>query len=158
MRVLLMFIIMLGGCSTTGVNREDQNLIIKQFYASVVSITPVKLSSDVQLGIAGGATMGFLDALDGNHEEMIAGTIAGAIVGGLFTAIFEGNNRAFEYVLHSPTEGDFTIIQKEKIDINSSCVAVKLASHVSIKSAANEQCLELSNYPLDNTVSNSTGS
>jgi len=157
MRVLLIFIFMLSGCSSTGVNREDQNLIIKQFYASVVSVTPVKLSSDVQLGIAGGATMGFLDAIDGNHEEMIAGSIAGAIIGGLFTAIFEGDNRAFEYVLNSATEGEFTIVQKEKIDISSTCVAVKLTSNVSIKSAANEQCQVLSNYPSDNSDSKFTG-
>ncbi|KZY46841.1 hypothetical protein A3733_36310, partial [Pseudoalteromonas shioyasakiensis] len=96
-------------------DRADQNVMIKRFYAKVTSVKPVKLSSNVKTGIAAGSAIGFVDELDGNHEEMIAGALAGALVGGIFTAIAEGSNDAFEYSLRSEQEGSFTLIQKEQV-------------------------------------------
>lgn len=94
MNKLLLGLLFLGGCATLGVDRADQNVMIKRFYAKVTSVQPVKLSSNVKTGIAAGSTIGFVDQLDGNHEEMIAGAVAGALVGGLVTAISEGSNEA----------------------------------------------------------------
>ncbi len=140
MKKLLIGLLFLGGCASQGVDRADQNVMIKRFYAKVTSVKPVKLSSNVKTGIAAGSAIGFVDELDGNHEEMIAGALAGALVGGLFTAIAEGSNDAFEYSLRSEQEGSFTLIQKEQVDINSGCVEVTIASQTHIKAANSSQC------------------
>ena len=76
--------------------------------------------------------VGVIDELDGNHEDMITGGLAGALVGGLFTALFEGSNIAYEYTLNSKVEGEFSIIQKEKIDTKTGCVKVRISNKASI--------------------------
>ncbi len=143
MNKLLISLLLLSGCATQGVNRADQNEIIKEFYASVSSVQQVKLSSEVKTGMASGAVIGVLDELDGNHEEMIAGGIIGALVGGLFTAIFEGSDTAYQYSLSSAIDGPFSVIQKEKIDTESGCVKVRLGHEVSISSALSDDCVIL---------------
>ena len=140
MKRVLLCLALLSGCATQGINRVDQNEILKEFYASVHSTKQVKLSSEVKTGIIGGTVIGIIDELDGDHEDMIAGGLAGALVGGLFTALFEGGNKAFEYILYSQNEGGFTIIQKEKISILTGCVKVRLGSKVSISSVSKDNC------------------
>ena len=140
MKKLLLILVLLNGCATQGVKRTEQNKIIKEFYTSVKSIKQVELSSEVKTGIVGGAAIGIIDELDGNHEDMIAGGLAGALVGGILTALFEGSNKAFEYTLFSESEGDFIIIQKEKINILTGCVKVKLGSKVFISSVSKDKC------------------
>ncbi|ALO34673.1 hypothetical protein CMT41_08030 [Colwellia sp. MT41] len=140
MKKLLLFLLLLNGCATQGVDRSELNVIKKEFYASIISMKEVKLSSEVNTGIVGGASIGVIDELDGNHEDMIAGALAGAIVGGLFTAIFEGSNKAFEYTLRTENNDLITIIQKEKVSVLSECVKVKIASKVSVVSASKEKC------------------
>ena len=140
MNKLLLGLLFLGGCATQGVDRADQNVMIKRFYAKVTSVQPVKLSSHVKTGIAAGSTIGFVDQLDGNHEEMIAGAVAGALVGGLVTAISEGSNEAFEYSLRSEQEGSFTLIQKEQISNQSDCVEVTIASEAHLKGVDSSHC------------------
>ena len=114
MKKLLLVTAFLTGCSTSGVERSEQN--------------------------KGGAVVGVIDELDGNHEDMIAGGIAGALVGGLFTALFEGSDIAYEYKLKSESEGEFTLIQKERIDIQSGCGKVKIGSKATIKEALKINC------------------
>ena len=141
MKKSLLTLVLLSGCSSQGVDRADQNEITKEFYASIESIKQVTLSSHVKTGIAGGAVIGVADELDGNHEDMIAGGIAGALVGGLFTALFEGNNEAYEYTLKSENEGGFTLIQKELIDIHTGCAKVRVSGKTSISKASKENCI-----------------
>jgi len=140
MKKLLLTLVLLTGCATQGINRADQNEITKEFYASVISIKKVKLSSEVTTGIVGGAAIGVIDELDGNHEDMITGGLAGALVGGLFTALFEGSNIAYEYTLNSKVEGEFSIIQKEKIDTKTGCVKVRISNKASISVALKDKC------------------
>ena len=140
MKKLLLGLLFLGGCASQGVDRTDQNVMIKRFYAKVTSMQPVKLSSNVKTGIAAGSAIGLVDQLDGNHEEMIAGAVAGALVGGLVTAISEGSNDAFEYSLWSEQEGNFTLIQKEQINRESSCVEVTIASEAHLKQVDTSHC------------------
>jgi predicted acylesterase/phospholipase RssA len=84
--------------------------------------------------------VGALEELDGNSEHMITGTLAGAIIASIFTALFEGSNDAYQYSLSSSQQGDFTLIQKEKVDIKTGCVKVKMCKKISIVSAPNDNC------------------
>ena len=119
MKKLLLSALLLTGCASQGVDREDQNQIIKEYYASVVSVTPVTLSSKVETGIVAGAGLGVLEEIDGNTEDMMAGGLAGALVFGLFTALFEGDNEAFQYHLNSTEQGELNVIQKQKLPFQS---------------------------------------
>jgi outer membrane lipoprotein SlyB len=130
----------LTGCASQGVNRADQNEIVQEFYASVESVKQVELSSEVKTGIVGGAVVGTIDELDGNSEDMISGAIAGALVGGIFTAIFEGSNDAYEYQLKSKQKGNFALIQKEQLAENAGCVKVRVASKVQLSSTDAVNC------------------
>ena len=64
MKKYLIVVLLLSGCASQGVDRNDQNQIIKRYYASVESMQPVTLSSEVGTG----AGFGFVDNLDGNTE------------------------------------------------------------------------------------------
>lgn len=130
----------LTGCASQGINRADQNEVVQEFYASVESVKKVELSSEVKTGIVGGAVVGTIDELDGNSEDMISGAIAGALVGGIFTAIFEGSNDAYEYQLKSKKKGDFALIQKEQLADNVGCVKVRVASKVLLSSTDTVNC------------------
>jgi len=141
MKNLLVLLTLLSGCATQGVDRNDQNQIIKEFYASIKSIKQVELSSSVKTGMVGGAAIGAIDQLDGDHRSMIGGAFLGALIGGLFTAISEGSNTAYEYSLHSNNEGSFAIIQKEKIKHLTECVKVRMGSKTSMSPALKEKCV-----------------
>ena len=140
MKKLLLSALLLTGCASQGVDREDQNQIIKEYYASVVSVTPVTLSSEVKTGIVAGAGLGVLEEIDGNTEDMIAGGLAGALVFWLFTALFEGDNEAFQYHLNSTEQGEFNVIQKQKLPESINCVKVRSSKTVELIVADSENC------------------
>lgn len=140
MKRLLLSALLLTGCASQGVDRNEENQIIKEFYAAIESVTPVTLSSEVNTGIVTGAGIGVLDQIDGNTEEMIAGGIIGALVFGLFTAIFEGDNQAYKYHLNSDTLGTFDVVQKQQLPESISCVKVRSGKTVELIAANTENC------------------
>jgi uncharacterized protein YcfJ len=140
MNKLLLILILLSGCASQGVDRANQNKITKKFYVLIEGVTQVEFSSKVKSSIVAGAVIGVADELDGNHEDMIAGGIVGALIGGLFTALFEGSNKAYEYTLTSEREGTFTLIQKKLIDVNTGCAKVRVSGKTSISTASKENC------------------
>ncbi|MFC6439071.1 hypothetical protein [Bowmanella sp. JS7-9] len=145
MRIWPALLLLLNGCATQGVDRASQNQIIQQFYAQVVNAEPVKLASHVKTGMLIGGVSGFLDELDGNSEDMIAGGLVGLLFGGLFTAIAEGDDDATQYQLYSPEYGEFSFVQKEWIDITSGCVKVSRAEIDRLSTAEPAMC-EFDNY------------
>ena len=140
MKKSLIMVILLSGCASPGIDRADQNQVVKRYYASVESMQKVTLSSEVGTGIAAGAGFGFVDSLDGNKEEMIGGAIVGGLVGGLLTALFEGGNTAYQYNLYAADEGEFTVIQKKKLDKNTKCVLVNAANKVTLSTTDTSIC------------------
>ncbi|MBW4966639.1 hypothetical protein KZZ04_09710 [Pseudoalteromonas sp. CR1] len=141
MKKSLIALLLLSGCASQGVDRDDQGHIIKHYYATVESIEKVKLSSEVGTGIMVGAGVGLAEDLDGNTEDMISGAIAGALVGGLFTALFEGGNTAYQYTLNDAENGDFIVIQKKKLPNTTRCVRVKTGNKVQLEAANNSFCI-----------------
>lgn len=133
----IILVLLLSGCASQGVDRTSQNQLIKRYYASVESEQKVTLSSEVGTGIAAGAGFGFVDSLDGNSEEMIGG----GLVGGLFTALFEGGNTAYQYNLYAADEGEFTVIQKKKLDKNTECVLVNSANKITLTPIDKSYCI-----------------
>lgn len=141
-KFILMFVCVsvLSGCATPGVDRDKQQKIIQEFYASVIEVKPVTLSSNLGTGVLVGAGVGILDESDGNSEDMIAGGIAGALIGGLFTAISEGSNEAFEYSLHNIQRGNFTLVQKDSLMPNVTCVKVNVSNIATITAVQDSFC------------------
>ncbi|PWS56425.1 hypothetical protein [Pseudoalteromonas sp. meg-B1] len=137
----IILVLLLSGCASQGVDRTSQNQLIKRYYTSVESEQKVTLSSEVGTGIAAGAGFGFVDSLDGNSEEMIGGAIVGGLVGGLFTALFEGGNTAYQYNLYAADEGEFTVIQKKKLDKNTECVLVNSANKITLTPIDKSYCI-----------------
>lgn len=140
MKKSLLIFLLLSGCASQGIDRNDKNQMVKRYYATVGSMQQVTLSSEVGTGIAAGAGFGFVDNLDGNTEEMVGGAIIGGLVGGLFTALFEGGNTAYQYNLYAANEGDFTVIQKHKLDKNTQCVVVNAGGKVTLEPVDNAYC------------------
>jgi outer membrane lipoprotein SlyB len=141
MKKSLIALLLLSGCASQGIDRDDQGHIIKHYYATVESIEKVKLSSEVGTGIMVGAGVGLAEDLDGNTEDMISGAIAGALVGGLFTALFEGGNTAYQYTLNDAENGEFIVIQKKKLPNSTRCVRVKTGNKVQLEAANNSFCI-----------------
>ena len=134
-------LLLLTGCAAgPGVDRAEENQIVTEFYATVDSVRPVELSSQMKTGIMMGAGVGVIEELDGNHEDMISGAIAGALVGGLFTALFEGSDEAYEYQLSAQRQGAFSIVQKEQLPLDTQCVKVRVADKATLEKAPNEWC------------------
>ncbi|MGB1293822.1 MAG: hypothetical protein ACPG5Z_16890 [Pseudoalteromonas sp.] len=134
-------LLLLTGCAAgPGIDRAEENRIVTEYYAQVQSTKPVQLSSDVFNGMMIGATVGVIDELDGNREDMIAGGIAGALVGGLFTALFEGSDEAYEYQLFTQKQGEFWVVQKEQLPSDTQCVKVRVADKATLVKAPNQWC------------------
>lgn len=72
---------------------------------------------------------------------MIGGAIVGGLVGGLFTALFEGGNTAYQYNLYAADEGEFTVIQKKKLDKNTECVLVNSANKITLTPIDKSYCI-----------------
>lgn len=140
MKRLLFLPLLLTGCATQGVDRANENVLSEQFYASVVSVRDVELSSQVKTGVLVGGAAGVIDELDGNHEDMIAGGLAGALVGGLFTALFEGSDDAYEYTLDAGDRGEYTLVQKDKLAPETQCVKVLVSGKTTLEPAPLSQC------------------
>jgi outer membrane lipoprotein SlyB len=145
MKKSLIALLLLSGCASQGVDRDDQGHIIKHYYATVESIEKVKLSSEIGTGIMVGAGIGLAEDLDGNTEDMISGAIAGALVGGLFTALFEGGNTAYQYTLNDVDNGEFIVIQKTKLPKSTRCVRVKTGNKVKLEATNDSFCLNINN-------------
>ncbi|WP_039037303.1 hypothetical protein [Pseudoalteromonas sp. ECSMB14103] len=145
MKKSLIALLLLSGCASQGVDRDDQGHIIKHYYATVESIEKVKLSSEIGTGIMVGAGIGLAEDLDGNTEDMISGAIAGALIGGLFTALFEGGNTAYQYTLNDIDNGEFNVIQKKKLPKSTRCVRVKKGNKVKLEAANDSFCLNINN-------------
>ncbi|SFB87030.1 hypothetical protein [Pseudoalteromonas denitrificans] len=139
---LLLSLIVLTGCASQSFERAEQNKIIKEYYASVESISKMKLPSKVGEMTTVGGVLGLADNLDGNHQDMISGILAGVLVGAITTSIIEGSNNAFEYQLYSQEKGFFTLIQEEKISFKGGCVKVKETNKVTINSALKINCTQ----------------
>jgi|TARA_B100001063_G_scaffold109795_1_gene102412 outer membrane lipoprotein SlyB len=145
MKKSLIALLLLSGCASQGVDRDDQGHIIKHYYATVESIEKVKLSSEIGTGIMVGAGIGLAEDLDGNTEDMISGAIAGALIGGLFTALFEGGNTAYQYTLNDVDNGEFIVIQKTKLPKSTRCVRVKTGNKVKLEATNDSFCLNINN-------------
>jgi uncharacterized protein YcfJ len=145
MKKSLIALLLLSGCASQGVDRDDQGHIIKHYYATVESIEKVKLSSEIGTGIMVGAGIGLAEDLDGNTEDMISGAIAGALIGGLFTALFEGGNTAYQYTLNDVDNGEFIVIQKKKLPKSTRCVRVKTGNKVKLEATNDSFCLNINN-------------
>ena len=63
-----------SGCSSTDdsnrVDRDNQNSLISQFYATVQSVNAVKLTSNADEGMVNSAFIGLIESLDGDSEDM----------------------------------------------------------------------------------------
>jgi len=81
-----------------------------------------------------------LEEIDGNTEDMIAGGLAGVLVFGLLTALFEGDNEAFQYHLNSTGQGEFNVIKKKKLPESISCVKVRSSKTVELIAVNPETC------------------
>ena len=145
MKKSLIALLLLSGCASQGVDRDDKGHIIKHYYATVESIEKVKLSSEIGTGIMVGAGIGLAEDLDGNTEDMISGAIAGALIGGLFTALFEGGNTAYQYTLNDVDNGEFIVIQKKKLPKSTRCVRVKTGNKVKLEATNDSFCLNINN-------------
>jgi hypothetical protein len=128
------------GCASSGANRADQDMIIKEFYATVHSVKSVELSSDVGTGFLVGAGIGALDSSDGDSGDIIVGTMVGALFGGLFSMLAEGDRQAYEYQLYSAAEGNFSLVQQKSLTEQTGCVRVRVAQKTSISAAPMAYC------------------
>jgi outer membrane lipoprotein SlyB len=147
---LLLVGISLGGCANSNdVDRRAENQFVTEFYAYVKQVKKVRFKSYIGEGMAVGAIGGIIEGADGDKEDMLAGGIAGALVGGLFTAIFEGSSKGYEYQLQA-VDGDMvTVIVSKKSGELGDCVSVRVAGDVRITQRPLENCIEAAKeYPL----------
>lgn len=128
------------GCAIQGIDRDDEDKLVQTFYASLLEVKPVHLRSNLDEGTVTGASFGLFSELDGDSEDMISGTLAGALIGSLFTAIEEGDSEAFQYRLYNPEKGELTVVSKQVLLENTLCVEVRQSSKVTLKPVSNELC------------------
>ncbi|WP_262501091.1 hypothetical protein [Pseudoalteromonas fuliginea] len=60
---------------------------------------------------------------------MVGGTIIGGLVGGLF----KGGNDAYQYNLYAANEGEFIVIQKQKLNKSTQYVTATAGDKVKLK-------------------------
>ena len=144
MSLLSLVLVMASGCATQGIDRANQNVIVETFIAKLNGVEQVTLSSHVKTGMVLGATDGALtSAVDHNGEHFLGSVLVGALVGGLFTALFEGSNQAFEYQLFATKHGNFSVVQKQQLASEVTCVEVRKAAKGSLTAIPQAHCSKL---------------
>ena len=138
--ISLLAITLFAGCTSSGIDRNDTDTIIKQYYAKVDNIAHVTLASQTQSAMAIGGAAGVIENLDGNHEEMIAGAFVGALFSGLVMSIVEGSDQAYQYHLTAENEHSFSIVRDNNSIKPGQCVLVREAHKVTINAADNQHC------------------
>lgn len=127
------FCLGLAGCaSTDGIDRADRNQFVTEFYAIVYDVQQVKFQSNVGPAMTVGAISGALDHADGNREEIIGGAILGGLLGGIFTSLFEGSSKGYEYQLDAIDGDRVTVIVDEYAAMSGDCVKVRVSGSVYI--------------------------
>lgn len=137
---LIISLVVLSACTSIHQERFDENTVIHTFYASINTVTRVEYDSQAGDGAMLGAGIGFLENVDGNSSDMLAGAFIGAFIGGLFTSLVEGDNTVYRYELYSIEQGDFAIIQEDKLEAGVSCVKVYLSRNAKMFPAPSNMC------------------
>lgn len=73
---------------------------------------------------------------------MAGEAIIGGLVGGLFIALFEGGNDAYQYNLYAANEAEFIVIQKQKLNKSTQYVAATAGDKVKLKLVDYRLCTE----------------
>ena len=137
---LLMIQFFLVGCASNGVSRDNLNDKISITYATVVKVDEVKLKSDVGKATAVGGLWGLAANSKGNREDMAEGALAGALVYGLTTKIFEGSNRAYAYTLRDKNNNEFKVNTEQGGIHAEDCVSVESGNHTNIRRVSSVYC------------------
>ena len=133
-------VLALSACTNANVSRSDLNTTMQRYYATVLAQEPVNLSSRVPEGAVTGASFGLFSELDGDSEDMISGALAGALVGGIISAVADGSNEAIRYRLYHQDKGEFAVISKQKLANDVRCVEVQQARDVVLFAVDQEFC------------------
>ena len=138
--ISLLAITLFAGCTTSGIDRNDTDKVIKQYYAKVDNIAHVTLASQTQSAMAIGGAAGVIENLDGNHEEMIAGAFVGALFSGLVMSIVEGSDQAYQYHLTAADEHTFSVVRENNAIKPGQCVLVREAHKVTLNAVDSQHC------------------
>ena len=146
---LIIGLAMLNGCANSNdYDMKAKNQFVTEFFALVKDVEKVKFKSFAGEGMAVGAVGGALENAQGNREDMLAGAIVGAFVGGLLTAIFEGSTTGYEYQLQAVDGDVVNVIVDKKAANEGDCVIVRVAGDVRISKMPLDLCIEAAKeYP-----------
>lgn len=123
----------LSGCaSKDALPHYAKNQFVTEFYAYVGHVEEVEFRSHVGEAALGGATIGALEAVDGNSEDIVVAALVGGALAGIFTAAVEGNRTGYEYSLDAIDGDRVLVIVEDRSAVAGDCVLVRVAGDVFI--------------------------
>lgn len=140
--VLLGASVVLSGCETYGGTGSSRNEVISVQYGVVEDMR----RADVDANVGQGATLGGLLGLaaaagtGGSRSQQVAGTAAGALIGGLVQNQRAANNQAEEYTVRL-NNGNTVRIATVHHDIQvGDCVSVEQGRHANLRRVSPVMC------------------
>ncbi|WP_156896403.1 hypothetical protein [Aestuariibacter salexigens] len=141
-KIALAFSVMawLGGCASSGVHRAAENQFVTEFYAYVHDVREVKFKSYAGEAAAVGAVDGMISSIHRDGDDILRGALWGGLIAGALTALFEGDNRGFEYDLDAVDGDTVTVIIDHQPATYGDCVKVRVAGEVSLNRVDGRVC------------------
>lgn len=134
--------VVLGGCETYGGTGSSRDQVISVQYGTVQSVRRAEVDANVAQGAALGGLLGLAAAAGtgGSRNQQIAGTAAGALIGGLVQSQRAANNQAEEYTVL--LNGGSTVrIATVHHDIQvGDCVSVEQGRHANLRRVSSVMC------------------
>lgn len=138
----LPILLMLTGCATHDYEYEDRNQFVTEFYAHVEQVYPIEFESEVGRTAVTWGLWGALENSHGNRSQILGGAIAGALLGGVITSLFEGSNQGYEYYLRA-TDGDQVVVVLDHYPADvGECVRVRMSNTVKVYSTNQPNCAQ----------------
>ena len=140
--VLLGASLVLGGCETYGGTGSSRNEVISVQYGVVEDMRRAQVDANVGQGATLGGLLGLAAAAGtgGSRSQQVAGTAAGALIGGLVQNQRAANNQAEEYTVRL-NNGNTVRIATVHHDIQvGDCVSVEQGRHANLRRVSPVMC------------------
>lgn len=139
-RFLVFFVLadLLIACSSTNSLSPAREMSIR--YAEIVSVDRVPAPSAAPVGAIVGGITGLILSQGSNRDRRLLSTAAGAAIGGLGTAAFEGDRRSYRYRVRYNNDTETDYITENGFLSAGDCVAIENRNYANIRRVSNALC------------------
>jgi outer membrane lipoprotein SlyB len=138
--LVLIFSIILFGCSNKGVNRADINQFVDVYYGKVVRTEPITFNSKADEAAAIGAMEGAIENSHGDFEDAFSGAIVGALFSSFVVSVEEGSKKGLIVDIETADKSSYSLTLRTRKIQHNDCLRIVRGNEVSFKIVSSKYC------------------